>query len=260
MAIKLHFNKLLLAGAASALLVATPSWADNINGLITAVNGNVLTVVDGNNATQTINVSAATEIRSTSGALNARREAVPQTTLIPGLRISATAVASGSGFDASAISFRSSDLRTAQAVAAGVATTEAQANANANRLNDFGTNVTIATTDVLFATGSTAISAQGKADLMTFAKTAKATNGYQVTVNGYTDSTGDAATNQRLSKARANAVINFLQQNAGLSTSRVQSGNGMGVATDAGSGSNANARRVTVKLFVDKGVADGAKK
>jgi phosphosulfolactate phosphohydrolase-like enzyme len=37
------------------------------------VNGNVLTVVDGNNATQTINVSAATEIRSTSGALNARR-------------------------------------------------------------------------------------------------------------------------------------------------------------------------------------------
>ena len=33
----------------------------------------------------------------------------------------------------------------------------------------------------------------------------------------------------------------------------------MGVAADAGSGSNANARKVDVKLVVDKGVQDGMK-
>ncbi|MGL4541047.1 MAG: OmpA family protein, partial [Polymorphobacter sp.] len=261
MTIKLQFNKLLLAGAATAMLIATPGLAANINGLITARNGNVLTVVDGNNVSQTVNLTPTTQIRSTSGVLEAQRTAVEPTALIPGLRVSITPDASGS--TATAISFRASDLRTAQSVAAGVATTEEQAATNAaniaankNRLNDFGTNVTLATADVLFASGSTAISAQGKSDLRAFAKTALATNGYQVTVNGYTDSTGNAANNQRLSKARANAVINFLQQNAGLSTSRVQSGNGMGVASDAGDGSNAGARRVTVRLFVDKGVAD----
>ena len=262
MTLKLHFNKLLLAGAAATMLVATPGFAadgdaSKISGLITAHTGNVLTVVDANNVTQTINLTPTTGVQSSEGALNVRKDTVDQTALIPGLRINADVVAAGTGFTAVKIDFKSGDFKTAQAVQAGVATTEAQALANKNRLNDFGTNEKLASADVLFASGSTAISAQGKSDLMAFAQQAKATKGYQVTVNGYTDSTGNAAENQRLSKARANAVINFLQEKAGLSTSRVQSGNGMGVAADAGSGSNAGARKVTVRLFVDKGVADG---
>jgi outer membrane protein OmpA-like peptidoglycan-associated protein len=110
---------------------------------------------------------------------------------------------------------------------------------------------------VLFASGSTKISAKGKADLMAFAEKAKATKGYLVSTTGYTDATGNAAKNQALSKARANAVHDFLQQQGGLMPARVIHSDGMGVATDAGSGSNANARKVTVSLLQDKGVAGG---
>jgi outer membrane protein OmpA-like peptidoglycan-associated protein len=80
-----------------------------------------------------------------------------------------------------------------------------------------------------------------------------------VVVQGFTDSTGDAAANQVLSTKRAAAVTNFLQQKGGLSPGRVQAGDGMGVAPDAGSGSNANARKVVVKLVVDKGIEGGKK-
>lgn len=263
MTMKLNFNKVLLAGAATMMMMATPGFAadgdaSKISGLITSHTGNVLTVVDANNNTQTINLTPTTGVQSSEGALNVRKDTVDQTALIPGLRINADVVAAGTGFTAVKIDFKSGDFKTAQAVQAGVATTEAQALANKNRLNDFGTNEKLASADVLFASGSTAISAQGKSDLMAFAQKAKATKGYQVAVMGFTDSTGDATANQRLSRMRAERVINFLQEQAGLSPARVLAGNGMGVAPDAGSGSNSGARKVTATLFVDKGVADGS--
>ena len=110
-----------------------------------------------------------------------------------------------------------------------------------------------------FASGSTKLTADDQAALRTFADKAKGTNGYHIVLQGFTDSTGDAAANQRLSTRRAAAVANFLQQLAGLMPGRVHAGDGMGVASDAGSGSNANARKVVVKLVVDKGV-QGANK
>ena len=109
----------------------------------------------------------------------------------------------------------------------------------------------------LLINGSSTISAQGKSDLMALAGKAKNTKDYRVVMQGFTDSTGNAAANQKLSTMRAAAVSNFLQQKGGLSPGRVESPDGMGIATDAGTGSNANARKVTVKLVVDKGVNAG---
>ena len=88
---------------------------------------------------------------------------------------------------------------------------------------------------------------------------AKETKNYQIVMQGFTDSTGNAKANQRLSTARGAAVANYLRQHAGLQPGRVRAPAGMGVAADAGSGSNANARKVDVKLVVDKGVQDGMK-
>ena len=93
--------------------------------------------------------------------------------------------------------------------------------------------------------------------LMAFAEKAKGTNGYHVVLQGFTDSTGNAEANQRLSRMRAETVANFLQQKGGLMPGKVHGADGMGVATDAGTGSNANARKVVVKLVVDKGVSGG---
>ena len=255
---------LLLAATLVAVLSAMSAFAadgdkSKIKGLITAVQGNTLTVKDANNNVQTITVSSDTKIKRTKGLTGAVREKAEQSALMPGLPINADVVANGSGFDATEITFKSEDFRTAQQVQAGVAPTSARVDAADARMNDFGTYEALETAEVQFASGSAAISEKGKSDLMAFAAKAKDTKNYQVVLQGFTDSTGNAAQNQKLSEMRANAVENFLRQKAGLMPGRVRSGAGMGVAADAGSRSNGDARKIVVKLVVDKGVQDANK-
>lgn len=223
-----------------------------IKGLITAVQGSTITVKDQNNVEQTITVAPDTRYKRTKGLTGVIHEKAEQSALIPGLPITADVVAAGSGFNATEISFKSEDMRTAQQVQAGLAPTTA-------RMDDFGTYEALDTVEVLFDSGSASISSKGKSDLDALAAKAKDTKNYQVVLQGFTDSTGNAAANQRLSSRRADAVSNYLQQNAGLAPGRVRAGDGMGVASDAGAGSNASARKVVVKLVVDKGVQAGAK-
>jgi OOP family OmpA-OmpF porin len=257
-------QNMMLATALVTILAATSAFAadgdkSKIKGLITAVDGNTLTVKDGNNAVQTITVSPDTKLKKTKGLTGVIHSKVEPGALIPGLPISADVVAAGSGFNATEISFKSEDFKTAQQVEAGVAPTSALANANAQRIDDFGTYEALATAEVLFASGSSKISAKGKADLDALAAKAKETKNYQIVMQGFTDSTGNPEANQRLSTARGAAVANYLRQQGGLQPGRVRAPAGMGVAADAGSGSNANARKVDVKLVVDKGVQGGAK-
>ncbi len=245
----------IVIAACLALLAALPAFAADktkLKGLITAVQGNTITIKDANNAEQTITLAPDTKYKRTKGLTGVVFERAEQSALIPGLPITADVVSSGSGYSATEVSFKSEDMRTAQQVQAGLAPTT-------QRMNEFGEYEALATAEVLFASGSTALSQQGKSDLMAFAAKAKDTKDYQVVLQGFTDSTGNAAANQRLSSQRANAVANFLQQKAGLMPGRVRAGDGMGVAADAGSGSNANARKVVVKLVVDKGVQAGNK-
>lgn len=254
---------LMLVAAFVAILAALPAFAadgdkSTIKGMITAVQGHTITVKDANNAEQTITVSPTTTYKSTKG-LGARYDTVEQSALIPGLPITADVVAAGDGFNATGISFKADDFKTAQQVQAGLAPTSQRVDENRARIENFGTYEALATVEVLFASGKTAIPAQGKSDLTALAAQAKDLKDYRMVVQGFTDSTGDPAANERLSKARAEAVTDFLQQEAGVSPGRVQAGDGMGVAPDAGTGSNASARKVVVKLVVDKGVQGGTK-
>ena len=235
-----------------ALFAAMPSFAadgdkSTIKGLITSIQGDTIVVRDTNNVDHTISVTPDTVYKMKKGMAALRYETVQKSALIPSLPIIADLVAAGSGFNATAISFESEEFRNAQQIQAGLATTKA-------RMDDFGTYEALATADVLFASGSAAISSQGKSDLMALAAKAKDTKDYRMVVQGFTDSTGNAAANQRLSVRRAEAVTNFLQQQGGVSPGRVTAADGMGVAADAGAGSNASARKVVVKLVVDKGV------
>ncbi|WP_372016367.1 OmpA family protein [Pseudoxanthomonas sp. 10H] len=253
-----HSRGLLRAALLALALLALPAAAADgdktrIKGLVTAVNGDTITVKDGDNVEQTVTVSADTVFKKTKGLTGAIHEKVGQGALIPGLPVTVEAVPAGSGFAASEVSFKSEDFRVAQQVQAGLAPTAA-------RMDDFGKYEALATAEVLFDSGSAAISAAGKADLDALAAKARETADYQVVLQGFTDSTGDAAANQRLSERRANAVANYLQQQAGLGPGRVRAGDGMGVAPDAGDGSNAGARKVVVKLVVDKGVQAGKAK
>jgi len=257
-----HPKQLMFIAALVAMLAALPGFAaekSTIRGMITAIQGDTITVKDSNNAEHTITVSPATTYKRTKGLTGAISEKAEHSALIPGLPIIADGMAEGSAFNATAISFKSDDFKTAQQVQAGVAPTSTRVDEMGKRIDDFGSYEALATTEVHFASGKTAISEKGKSDLMALAAKAKETNGYHIVLQGFTDSVGNAAANQRLSTMRAASVANFLQQKAGLMPGRVHAGDGMGVATDAGSGSNADARKVVVKLVVDKGV-NAAKK
>jgi outer membrane protein OmpA-like peptidoglycan-associated protein len=246
------------------VLAATPLFAadgdkSTVKGLITAIDGNNVTVRDGNNVDHVITLTDATEIKKKEGLAAVRFERMQASSLIAGLPIVADLVEQGGAKQAAAISFRSDDFRTAQQVQAGVAPTSTKVDAMGKRMDDFGKYEALATAEVMFASGSTAISSQGQSDLMALADKAKQTEDYMIVMQGFTDSTGDAAANQRLSTARANKVADFLQTKGGLAPGRVTAGDGMGVAPDAGSGNNASARKVVVKLVIDKGVAAGKK-
>ena len=253
-----HPRRLLRGILLATVLVALPALAADggktkIKGLVTAVQGDTITVRDANNVEQTITVDADTTYKKTKGLTGAIHEKVEQGALIPGLPVTVEAVPAGNGYAASEVSFKSEDFKVAQQVQAGLAPTTA-------RMDEFGTYEALATVDVLFASGSTALSESAKSDLLAFAAKAKDTGNYQVVLQGFTDSTGDVAANQRLSARRAEAVAGFLQQQAGLAPGRVRAGDGMGIAPDAGSGSNAGARKVVAKLVVDKGVQAGKSK
>lgn len=255
---------LVLTAAFVACLAALPAIAadgdkSTFEGLITRIDGDSVTLRDSSNAMHTITLTPETTYKKRVGLAAVRFERMEKDALIPGLPIIADVVAEGDDFHATAISFKSEQMRTAQQVQAGTEETAGLTAANTERLDNFGTYEALATTDVLFDSGSATISEKGKSDLMALAEKSKETKDYRVVIQGFTDSTGDAAANQQLSARRAGAVTAFLQQQAGLSPGRVMEGDGMGIAADAGAGSNAGARKVVVKLVVDKGMQAGNK-
>ncbi|GAB1595683.1 OmpA family protein [Lysobacter claricitrinus] len=251
----------MLIAALVAMLAALPVFAadgdkSTIKGYITAIQGDTITVRDTNRVDHTITVTPETTYKQKKGLTGVIHDKVDKGTLLPGLPITADLVSMGSMQHATGISFTSDDLKTARQVRAGTGKSMEDMN---NRMNDFGTYEALATVDVLFNSGSAKLSSKAQSDLLAFAAKAKETKGYQVVMQGFTDSTGNPAANQKLSTARGHAVANFLQQKGGLMPGRVRAPDGMGVHAEAGSGSNANARKVVVKLVVDKGVQAGAK-
>ena len=244
MDLKKHAKTTMLA-AAVALLVAIPALADEmkLKGMIISVKGDTVTIKDANNEQQSFNVNDSTVFKKTKGLTGVVHEKVGKGALMVGLPVNAE-VTDGV---ATEVSFKSEDQKTAQQIDAGT-------HGQRERMDKFGTYESLAEATVLFDSGKTTINQKGKDDLMALAKKAKETKDYRIVLQGFTDSTGDAKKNQRLSTMRAAAVQHFLQQKAGLSPGRVMAPDGMGIAEDAGSGGNANARKVVAKLVVDKGV------
>lgn len=251
---------LLFLGAFTALAaLAADDTKTKIKGVITAVQGDTITVVDQARTAHTVDLSADTRFKKTKGLTNVIHEKTDRSVLAAGLPVTVEGTASGDTVSAREISFRSEDLRTTRQIQAGMATTNAEVGAMNKRMDEFGTYEQLDAAEVTFDSGSTALSSKARSDLDAFAAKAKQTQNYAVVLQGFTDSTGNAAANQRLSTQRAAAVANYLQQHAGLAPGRVRAGDGMGVAPDAGSGSNSGARKVVAKLVVDKGVQAGAK-
>jgi outer membrane protein OmpA-like peptidoglycan-associated protein len=238
----------LIATAMVGLLAALPALAEEVKlkGLITSVKGDTVTIKDTNNELQTFTISGDTVFKKTKGLTGVVHEKVQRGALMAGLPVSAEVV---DGV-ATEVSFKSEDLKTSQQIDAGT-------HSQRERMDNFGQYESVQEAEVHFASGSVALDAKAKSDLMALAAKSKELKDFRIVLQGFTDSTGNAEANQRLSTRRAAAVANFLQQKAGVSPGRVMTPDGMGIAADAGSGSNAGARKVVAKLVIDKGVSGG---
>ena len=130
---------------------------------------------------------------------------------------------------------------------------------NTQRFTALAEYETKAEATVKFATGSTKISDEDMQQLKQVAETAKGLKGYIVEVTGFTDSTGNAAINTKLSEARAKAVITYLMQQGGVPVRHIVAPGAMGEYGEVGSNETkegrAENRRVEVKVLVNKGIS-----
>jgi OmpA-OmpF porin, OOP family len=112
---------------------------------------------------------------------------------------------------------------------------------------------------VYFANGKITVDPQYDAPLLKLAEKATTITGYVIQVKGYASAVGSAALNQKLSVERANAVSQFLEQNAGVPLTNMLAPGAMGtanqVAPDTTSEGQAENRRVVVMVLQNKGIA-----
>ncbi len=251
--------------AIAAALIALPGLAaaqTTIQGMIISNNGQTIQV-RGGGADTTVTLTPSTTVQAIIGLIGARREDHPRTDLIPGLAVNVDTVQNGSELDATAITFKPDDLQTALAAQAAMHPEQvklaaarqkliaAQAETE-RRLASIGQYDQKAMTRVYFANGSATINAAGKKDLQAIAVQAQAIPGANFRIVGHTSSTGNAATNQRLSDQRASAVTAYLLNSCKVPPMQVMAVAGVGQdlpqdSDDLGSAKN---RRVAVFVLV----------
>lgn len=112
---------------------------------------------------------------------------------------------------------------------------------------------------VKFAFNSSKITPADQQRIKQLAQSATAMKGYIVEVTGYTDASGSAEVNTKLSEDRAKAVITYLVQQGRVPIRHVVAPGAMGeygpAATNETKAGRAENRRVEVKVLVNKGVS-----
>ena len=103
------------------------------------------------------------------------------------------------------------------------------------------------------------IEPQYKPQLLKLAEQALTITAYVIQVKGYASAVGSASLNQRLSVERANAVTQFLEQDANVPLTNMLAPGAMGtadqVAPDKTAEGQAENRRVVLMVLQNKGIA-----
>jgi OOP family OmpA-OmpF porin len=253
-----------LAVAAALIIAPGLAAADTLQGMIIAHDGPTI-LVRGGGADTKVTLTDTTSIQAVVGVIGVRKEDHPATDLIAGLAVSVDTVQNGAELDAASVTFKAADLKTAMSAQAAMYPEQvklaaarqkliaAQAETE-RRLGEVGQYDQKAVTRVYFASGSVAIDAQGGQDLHTIAAQAAAMQGASFRIVGHTDSTGNAAANQRLSSQRASAVTAYLLKHCNVPPASIMAVAGVGqdLPQDADDLGGAKNRRVAVFVLVSK--------
>ena len=112
---------------------------------------------------------------------------------------------------------------------------------------------------VYFGNGKVKVDPKYPPQLLALAEKAKTINGYMIEVKGYASSTGNAASNQKLSEDRANNVTNILLQQGKTPLTRMLAPGAMGESEQVGNAKTpegeAENRRVVVRVLQNKAIA-----
>ena len=285
----------ILAGLMIILAGNVALQGQTVKGVINGRSGATMTVQTVDTPKLVVLLTPTTEVDEVQGVLKARKKQMAVTCLIPGLPVEVQGSTNDRGqLVADSVKFKGNDLKAAMDAQAGLQpTVEAQkadqekiqqseqalaaqqaqlsaadqkiaankaAIAAANkRFGELGDYNILGEVTVLFGNGKTTVEPQYKPQLSKLAEQALTVTGYVIEVKGYASAVGSASLNQRLSVERANAVTQYLEQDANVPLTNMLAPGAMGtadqVAPDKTVEGQAQNRRVVVMILQNKGIA-----
>jgi len=253
-------------------------------GVVIAREGDTFRIRDRNRTDYQVLITDRTSVKTHGGFLRSGKR-YPVTDILRGLIVEVEGRGDSQGqLVAEKIRFDESDMRAAitsdtrvtpveenqarmagqmdelYAVAAEARTEATAANERITALDDYDLTETVSVT---FRVNSAVLSPEAKQQLDEFAAKAATSKMYTIEVAGHTDSTGSEAKNFRLSRARAEAVVQYLAVNHKLPLRRFVTPMGYGkteaVADNSTVSGRAQNRRVEVKMLMNRGMTQSAK-
>lgn len=261
-----------------------PSGAKmKFQGVVIERNADTFTIRDRSRTDYQVLITDRTSIKTNGGFFSGGKK-YPVTDLVRGLIVEVEGRGDSQGeLVADKIRFRESDMRAAitsdtrvgpveeatqkmagqmdelYAVAQEARQQVTQVNERVSSLDDYDVNETATVT---FKVNSAVLTPEAKQQLDDFAEKALAAKGFMIEVSGHTDSTGGEAKNMRLSRERAEAVVEYLAVNHKIPARRFITPMGYGkteaVADNSTASGRAQNRRVEVKILSNRGLNNTA--
>lgn len=248
-------------------------------GVVITRDADVFTIRDRSRADYQVVITDNTSIKTHGGFLRSGKK-YPVTDILRGLIVEVEGRGDNQGqLVAEKIRFNESDMRAAMTTDARVGPVEANmervagqmdelyavaaearaevkaVNDRVSALDDYDVQETVAVT---FRTNSAVLSPEAKSQLDELAAKANGAKAYMIEVAGHTDSTGSDAKNFRLSRQRAEAVVQYLAVQHKIPLRRFVTPMGYGKTESIADNSTAEGRsqnrRVEVKMIVNRGL------
>jgi OOP family OmpA-OmpF porin len=248
-------------------------------GVVIDRNADTFTIRDRTRTDYQVRITDDTSVKTEGGFLHGGKK-YPVTDLLRGLIVEVEGRGDAQGeLVADKIRFKESDMRAAvtsdtrvtpleenqkkiagqidelYAVAQEARQQVAQVNERVSALDDYDVQESIAVT---FRLNSAVLLPEAKHQLDEFATKALASSGFMIEVSGHTDSTGSDARNMRLSRDRAESVVEYLTVNHKIPARRFITPMGYGksaaVADNSSATGRAQNRRVEVKILANRGL------
>lgn len=267
----------------SMTLRSVPSGAKmKFRGVVISRDADIFTIRDRSRADYQVLITDDTSIKTHGGFLRGGKK-YPVTDILRGLIVEVEGRGDTQGqLVANKIRFNESDMRAAQTTDARVGPVEANqeriagqmdelyavaaearaevkaVNDRVSALDDYDVHETVAVT---FRTNSAVLSPEAKQQLDELAAKTTAAKAFMIEVAGHTDSTGSEAKNFRLSRQRAEAVVQYLAVTHKIPLRRFVTPMGYGkteaVADNTTAAGRSQNRRVEVKMIINRGLNQG---